>query len=222
MKIGILGLAGAGKDTFAGMLQAALAARGHAFGTVKYATPIKELTRRAFRMPSTVDLEDRVLKETTLQVDQDRMMIEVYYTLNKVLKFTSDELDLAADLYAEHLAHYTELTPRKFQQILGTEIVRAVDPNAWVNVVKNMDADVIVTDVRFDNELCDYNILVQRFPIRQRPEHTSEHFAWDLQFEDGLHLRYDELHQVLNYPEYTLQDLRVRAEQLAKSIEKKL
>ncbi|QGH73772.1 putative dNMP kinase [Vibrio phage vB_VhaP_VH-5] len=175
MKVGILGLAGAGKDTFANMLLEHLPD----FKIDRYARPLKELTCRIFGL-TMEEVEDRVLKEQVQRVQQDTMIEEVLYTLTKVLRFTPEQLEQASELYFEHLGHYTELSPRKFQQIFGTDVVRAVQEDAWVQRLQKVPKNLIVPDVRFENELCDVNFLIAGVTPEQRPEHISEHYAWNL------------------------------------------
>ena len=176
MKIGILGLAGSGKDTFANMLLEHLPD----FKIDRYARPLKELTCRIFNL-TMEEVEDRVIKEKPVQVSRDTMVHEVFDTLNNVLNFTDEELDKASELYFEHFQSTRAMSPREFQQIFGTDVVRAVKPTAWVDRLHSVQGSLIVPDVRFENELCDYNILVLKEFETPRPQHTSEHYAWDLE-----------------------------------------
>lgn len=182
MRIGILGLINSGKDTFAAMLQEELELLGVTYGIDKYALPLKELTSKIYGL--TLDeLEDRVIKEKPVQVDRDHMVQCVFHTLSVVLKFTGDELDKASELYFEHFCSARAISPREFQQVFGTYVVRATKPSAWVEYLQSKADDVIVTDVRFRNELCKYNILMVRsIAETPKPVHASEHFAWELQF----------------------------------------
>lgn len=175
LTVGIIGLAGAGKDTFAQMLLEHL----DGFSIDRYAAPIKDLTCRVFNL-TDVQVEDRVLKEQVQPVHQDIMIEEVLHTLTKVLKFTPEQLEQASELYFEHLGHCTELSPRKFQQLIGTDVVRAVQDDAWVQRLQKVQKNLIVPDVRFENELCDYNVLILKDFEVPRPQHISEHYAWDL------------------------------------------
>lgn len=175
IKVGILGLAGSGKDTFATMLQKHLTD----FTIDRYAAPIKELTARLFEC-SVDDIEDRDFKEKPEQINRDDMMDEVYHCLDEVLRFTDDELDKASELYFEHFGSARAISPREFMQVFGTDVVRAVKPNAWVQHLQGKDGNLIVPDVRFENELCDYNLLITREFETPRPTHPSEQYAWDL------------------------------------------
>lgn len=176
IKVGILGLMGSGKDTFANMLLEHLPD----FKIDRYARPLKELTCRIFNL-TMVEVEDRVIKEKPVQVSRDTMVHEVFDTLSNVLNFTDEELDKASELFFEHFQSAHAMSPREFQQIFGTDVVRVVKPTAWVDRLHSVQGNLIVPDVRFENELCDYNILVLKEFETPRPQHTSEHYAWDLE-----------------------------------------
>lgn len=180
MHVGILGLAGSGKDTFAKMLQEELATLGHCFSLESYAKPLKVLTSIIFDL--TLDeLEDRELKETPKEIDPDYAVQAVFNLLNKTLQFTPEELETASEKYFEVLGNKTYLSPREFQQLFGTDVVRATKSTAWVDYLQAKKGNLIVTDVRFENELCDHNFLIMGQTGNSRPGHPSEHYAWDLE-----------------------------------------
>ena len=180
MHVGILGLAGSGKDTFAKMLQEELLALGHTFSLESYAKPLKVLTSIIFDL-TLEELEDRELKETPKEIDPDYAVQAVFNLLNKTLQFTPEELETASEKYFEVLGHKTYLSPREFQQLFGTDVVRATKSTAWVDYLQAKKGNIIVTDVRFKNELCGINFLMIREQYYPEPEHSSEHFAWSLQ-----------------------------------------
>lgn len=179
IKVGILGLAGAGKDTFANMLLEHLPD----FKIDRYARPLKELTCRIFGL-TMAEIEHRVIKEKPKQVSRDVMVHEVFETLSKVLKFTDEDMDKASELFFEHFQSARAMSPREFQQIFGTDVVRAVKPTAWVDRLHSVQGNLIVPDVRFENELCDYNILIMREEDVSEPTHSSELYAWRLEYSD--------------------------------------
>lgn len=180
MHVGILGLAGSGKDTFAKMLQEELLALGHTFSLESYAKPLKVLTSIIFDL--TLDeLEDRELKETPKEIDPDYAVQAVFNLLNKTLQFTPEELETASEKYFEVLGNKTYLSPREFQQLFGTDVVRATKSTAWVDYLQAKKGNLIVTDVRFENELCGMNFLLMREQYVPEPTHVSEHFAWSLE-----------------------------------------
>lgn len=218
MHVGILGLAGSGKDTFAKMLQEELATLGHCFSLESHAKPLKVLTSVIFDL--TLDeLEDRELKETPKEIDPDYAVQAVFNLLNKTLQFTPEELETASEKYFEVLGHKTYLSPREFQQLFGTDVVRATKSTAWVDYLQAKKGNLIVTDVRFENELCEENFLVQRHIHAVRPEHTSEHLAWDLAYVEDYWLEFDEeIRQVFNYRDYSLEELQEQAKRASRRL----
>ena len=222
MKVGILGLVGSGKSTFSKMLQEELATLGHNFSLESYAKPLKVLTSVIFDL--TLDeLEDRELKETPKEIDPDYAIQAVFNLLNKTLQFTPEELETASEKYFEVLGNKTYLSPREFQQLFGTDVVRATKSTAWVDYLQAKQGNLIVTDVRFGNELCDRNYILHRHPLAPRPTHPSEHLAWDLEHVEGYWLSYDRyIYQVFNTEYYTLVELQAQAKRAARRIHKKL
>lgn len=215
IKVGILGLAGSGKDTFATMLQKHLTD----FTIDRYAAPIKALTARLFEC-SLEDIEDRDFKEKPKQVSRDKMIIEVYFCLNRTLGFNDDELDKASELFFEHFGSARAISPREFLRIFGTDVVRAVKPTAWVDYLQGENANLIVPDVRFENELCDINILVERVVGGTRPQHSSEQFVWDL---THTNTKYDDvMFLVENHSGTTIPELYAQAVILADYITQQL
>ena len=180
IKVGILGLAGSGKDTFASMLQDELSKLGHDFKIDRYARPIKELTSRIFGL--TLDeIEHRVTKELPTRINLTVLINACNAMLQYTLKFNPQEIEQAQDLLYKYFAGCTELSPRQFQQHFGTDVVRAVRPNAWVDILQERDENLLVPDVRFENELCDINFLIMREQYTPEPTHSSEYFAWSLE-----------------------------------------
>lgn len=218
MHVGILGLVGSGKSTFSKMLQEELATLGHCFALESYAKPLKVLTSTIFDL--TLDeLEDRELKETPKEIDPDYAIQAVFNLLNKTLQFTPEELETASEKYFEVLGNKTYISPREFQQLFGTDVVRATKSTAWVDYLQSKKGNLIVTDVRFENELCTDNFLLTRWEAPPRPEHPSEHLAWDLQYAKDVWL--PTVPHICNGISYaTLQGLRENAEWVASNIVK--
>lgn len=179
MKIGLIGLAGAGKDTFALMLQEALRAHGREFVIDRYAAPLKDLASKVFGY-TLEQIEDRDLKEKPVQFRRDEAIDHVFHCLENVLKFNDEQMDEASHLYFETFQGCRAMSPREFLQLFGTEVVRKVDKDAWRNRLQNQSGDFLVPDVRFGNEVLDFNILIKRYVPPTKPTHSSEHLAYDL------------------------------------------
>lgn len=170
MKIGIIGLAGAGKDEVAGMLSAI-----NGYPVKRYASKLKLAARNVFGE----HFDDRKVKEVSHYVNPDHMLECTFNMLSTIL--TDEELLKAGELYDEHLGLRTNISPREYQQILGTEVGRAIDKEVWVRAIKNSKGDCIVPDVRFGGELLDKNILVVRKGLAVPTNvHSSEALAVDL------------------------------------------
>lgn len=73
---------------------------------------------------------------------------------------------------------YEELSPRKFMQLLGTEYFRFCKDDFFVRLMQNSYKDVIIPDVRFENEaaICDLLIGIYR-DVPSVNDHVSEEFA---------------------------------------------
>lgn len=177
MKIGLIGLAGAGKDTSAVILQRVLAEQGLKFEIDRYAAPLKNAAKEVFG----ANFDERSVKEVDVFVNQDTM-IEASFRCLRRLGFTEAEHDKASELFFEHIGFLEYLSPRLYQQLLGTEVVRAVRPSAWVDRIRRLNRNIIIPDARFENEVSDCNLLITRFQNIDKPKHPSEYLAWDLQF----------------------------------------
>lgn len=183
MKLGLLGLPAAGKDTAAEILQRVLAEQGMHFEIKKYAGLLKEATRLAFGD----NFDDRDVKEERVFVTPelaDKLIDATDYICLKLGIIDEEEFELYNDLCVKHIDSKTWISPREFQQLLGTDVVRAIDPDAWVNYLKREDGNFIVSDVRFINELLDFNVLCWRDTWECSQEvHTAERLAITAQIE---------------------------------------
>lgn len=176
MKIGLLGLAGSGKDTAAEILQRVLRGQGMNFEIKKYAGLLKEATRLAFGD----NFDDRDVKEERVFVTPDladKIIDATDYICLKLGIVDEAEFELYNDLCVKHIDSKTWISPREFQQLLGTEVVRTIDPDAWVKYLTEQDGNFIISDVRFANELVDYNVLCWRNNGEACMWHTSEALA---------------------------------------------
>ncbi|AZU98499.1 hypothetical protein [Acinetobacter phage AbKT21phiIII] len=211
-KIGLIGLAGAGKDTVAVILQEALKERGQVFEIDRYAGLLKEAARQVFGE----NFDDRNVKEVDKFVDlylADKIIDATDYVYLKLNRSDID-LDEWNDLCQKHIDSCTWMSPRKFQQLLGTEVGRALDENIWVNYLKNQDRNLIIPDVRFGNEDVDFNILITRHPVPQGKLHSSEVYAAELQLSDNP---YDYVDYVI-HNDGSIEDLKRKVQQLVNKI----
>ncbi|HCH8289387.1 TPA: hypothetical protein NNU74_004490 [Salmonella enterica] len=211
-KIGLIGLAGAGKDTVAVILQEALKEVGHAFEIDRYAGLLKEAARQVFGE----NFDDRNVKEVDKFVDlylADKIIDATDYVYLKLNRSDID-LDEWNALCQTHIDSCTWMSPRKFQQLLGTEVGRALDENIWVNYLKNQDRNLIIPDVRFGNELVDFSILITRHPVPQGKLHSSEVYAAELQLSDNP---YDYVDYVI-HNDGSIDDLKRKVKQLVNKI----
>lgn len=195
IKLGLLGLAVSGKDTAAEILQRVLAEQGMCFPIMKYAGLLKEATRLAFgdnfddrdvkeeRVFVTPDLADKIIDAT------DYIWVKLW---GNNTYYMQKYFDLYNDLCTKHIDSKTWISPREFQQLLGTDVVRTIDPDAWVKYLTEQDGNYIVSDVRFANELLDYNVLLWRGDVMDTEAHVSEDFArglmHDVTFMDAPYL----------------------------------
>lgn len=211
-KIGLIGLAGNGKDTVAVILQEALKERGLVFEIDRYAGLLKEAARQVFGE----NFDDRDVKEVDKFVDlylADKIIDATDYVYLKL-----NRSDIALDewnaLCQKHINSCTWMSPRKFQQLLGTEVGRALDENIWVNYLKNQDRNLIIPDVRFGNEDVDFNILITRHPVPKGKLHASEVYAAELQLSDNP---YDYVDYVI-HNDGSIDDLKRKVQQLVNKI----
>ncbi|AZU99278.1 dNMP kinase [Acinetobacter phage vB_AbaP_APK93] len=211
-KIGLIGLAGAGKDTVAVILQEALKERGQVFEIDRYAGLLKEAARQVFGE----NFDDRNVKEVDKFVDlylADKIIDATDYVYLKLNRSDID-LDEWNALCQKHIDSCTWMSPRKFQQLLGTEVGRAIDPDIWVNYLKNQDRNLIIPDVRFGNEDVDFNILITRHPVPQGKLHASEVYAAELQLSDNP---YDYVDYII-HNDGSIEDLKRKVQQLVNKI----
>ncbi|ADQ12731.1 putative dNMP kinase [Acinetobacter phage phiAB1] len=211
-KIGLIGLAGSGKDTVAVILQEALKERGQVFEIDRYAGLLKEAARQVFGE----NFDDRNVKEVDKFVDlclADKIIDATDYVYLKLNRSDID-LDEWNALCQKHIDSCTWMSPRKFQQLLGTEVGRAIDPDIWVNYLKNQDRNLIIPDVRFGNEDVDFNILITRHPVPQGKLHASEVYAAELQLSDNP---YDYVDYVI-HNDGSIDDLKRKVQQLVNKI----
>lgn len=178
MKLGICGLANAGKDTAAVILQELLTLDSQTpqYTIDRYAKPLKVAARTIFGDK----FDGRDYKEVPVKVDQDTV-IEASFKALRSAKLTDEEMDKASELFFDHIGFYNHLSPRKYQQLLGTEVGRATRSTIWSDRLTKCNRNIIVPDVRFGSELLDVNILIRRTPVGLHGTvHASELLATEM------------------------------------------
>lgn len=184
MRIIVFGLAGAGKDTVANMLLEHLPDAK----VTKFAKKIKEVALSIFGE----DFDKRDVKEVATSVK----LFDTYGACGLLFRELWEDpqmSDAALKRCCEVLVEYdpqdtgyVRLSPRKFQQLLGTEIVRYIEEDTWINATKKETSGedtFIITDGRFENEiLSKEDKLVYVFRTKSTDElkslsqHSSEEF----------------------------------------------
>lgn len=206
-KIGLVGLAGAGKDEAAKIIKELLP---H-YEIDRYAAILKEAARQVFGE----NFDDRDVKEESVFMTPqlwDKLWDAVDYTALKVTPNGSPLYDVFMDYADKAFSNLTWISPRLFQQLLGTEVGRNVHPNIWVNYLRNQERNLIIPDVRFDNELVNFNILITRHPVPKGKLHASEVFAAELMLMDDP---FNYVNHIV-YNDGSLADLRDKLKYLLK------
>ena len=186
MKLGLIGLAGAGKDTAAVIMQRILKEQtGEHYTIERYAGLLKTCARRVFGD----NFDNRDVKEVMIPVTKELhdLMIAVTSYCQRELGIRDADIARWHSLCNKHLGSLSEVSPRLFQQLLGTEVGRAINTDVWVNYLHSQDYDMIITDCRFPNELVDKNILIIRHDVPENI-HSSEEFAAKLQTDHTARL----------------------------------
>jgi len=130
MLIVISGKGRSGKDTAATIIKGLFESKNETCITIAYADFLKEILGKCFN-----------LSEEQLYGSLKEYPIEHMPIRTRSGKVTN------------HL-----WTTRKLLQFLGTDVLRTIDPDCWVNVVKNMYFttsydNFVITDARFENEV---------------------------------------------------------------------
>ena len=183
MRIGLIGVAGSGKDTTGKFLQEILLRKGIDLAIQKFAAPLKEITAKVFG--ENFDERDTKEKEVDfLQDKKEKVYSEVSVFLDSLDISAEDKDNFIGYMFDNLLQFADKCSPRKFQQVLGGA-GRFVDAEFWVKVQK--DKSGIFTDVRFQNEADTMDKLIYVFrPCVDTPAYNkylsgtldkSEHFA---------------------------------------------
>lgn len=196
MRIGFIGLAGAGKDTAANLCLETL--KGSGFTIDRFAGPLKRAAERVFGE----HFDDRDVKEVPVPVTGDlyeRMVDAGFLCAVELFGENEDLLDKSSDAFCktflkfdhgyENLDEPELISPRVFQQLLGTDVMRSVQDSCFRDRFIGKDR-LLVPDCRFQNELdvLDAAFLIFNQDIVPVAKHISEEFAADLT-EDYLDCR---------------------------------
>lgn len=232
MIVGFLGLARSGKDTAAQMVieieRLFLDKDGNdsIYRRDSFAAPMKRLSISLFGKDS--ELPEN--KEKEVDVDMEDLNLIIHEIADMMAGSKADmeweykytNAYAHADEVLTKGIHDGKLSPRRFQQLVGTEIVRHLNPTYWVDrlvadAAKHPEKITLVTDVRYQNELdvCDSVVHVKRDMNTRVHSHTSEQLA-TLAQESGiadLLTKPVPFYTIVNNG--TLEDLRKQIEALA-------
>lgn len=183
--IGVTGLVGSGKSTVANYL-----VENHGFTRLSFAAPLKKMLRTL----------DPIIGNTIIKSEIESVVHPTHLS-----ELTETENELKAGPFGVEY--------RRLMQFLGTECIRAVDPDFWTNAAKaqlsNPDGRYVFDDIRFPNEakvITDHNPMglwnIQRPStevVGDRKLHVSEQHAGIMgEFAqlvnddlDGLHRQVD-------------------------------
>lgn len=183
LPIGISGKAGSGKDTVANILQAFhylemndmwgteeltehnlpsiikainINPKLYMFKVIKFADPLKQIV--AIMLGVTVEqLEEREFKESQLGEEWWKYCNVSNTNDSTILDITMIAYNEKSKEVYHKNTPLLKLTPRNILQLMGTEVVRNIHPNAWVNIamkkVSISDKIVLIPDMRFRNEM---------------------------------------------------------------------
>ena len=184
MIIGLVGKAGVGKDTAAQILSklknmpiASFARPLHEAAKFVFGDDCLERDNKETPMPFGIDGYNKMLDDWLipfLNTEEVQSIIKdepIFYNLIRLV-FIDSEGDCT------YPAPYEQLSPRKFMQLLGTEYFRFCMDDFFVRLMQNSYKDVIIPDVRFENEaaVCDLLIGIHR-DVPSVNGHVSEEFA---------------------------------------------
>lgn len=174
MRIGITGLAGAGKDTAAEILSELSGIK-----VARYAAPLKQAA--LFVFGSTFDNRDtKEVRVPFYGTSLEDRAIEAAIELQHILFHTERERDAFTERFMQIVHPQEELSPREFQQLVGTECARAVSSTVFQEYLIRTRSYAIIPDVRFEEEVdvLDWLIVIDRDVPKLN--HPSEDLALNL------------------------------------------
>ncbi len=165
MWIGLHGKAGVGKDSIGKLLADKLGYELYA-----YAIPLKELC--AEFIPELPWYGNKTEKETEYLVRELNFNFKVNFGSELGLRW--DVLHAINIYFLDILENKDTITAREILQYVGTDIVRKMQgQDFWVNLGQAKE-NVVITDVRFVNELADYNVKLLGGISKSGDTHESE------------------------------------------------
>lgn len=180
MIIGLVGKAGAGKDTAAQILS-----KLKNIPIAPFARPLHEAAKFVFGD----DCLERDKKEIPVPFGFERFTklrlgwLIPFLETEEVQFITKDRHIFYTRIFPVFTNpatgdFYEQLSPRKFMQLLGTEYFRFCTDKFFVRLMQNSYENVIIPDVRFENEaaICDLLIGIHR-DVPSVNAHSSEDFA---------------------------------------------
>lgn len=174
MRIGLHGKAGVGKDSIGQLLAKKLGLEIYA-----YADPLKELCKEF--IPELPWWGTKTEKETEYLVRDLDFNFTV--TFGSELGLRWDVLHAINVYFLDILENKETITTREILQYVGTDIVRKMQGHDfWVNLGQSKE-NVVITDVRFVNELVDYNFKIVGGISDSEDTHQSELGIDDVYFD---------------------------------------
>lgn len=182
-----MGRKGAGKDTIAEQSASELQKQNYSVSNLKLAQPLKDSCLKLFQsVQPDIDIEDREAKEQEFSFRFPVLIQHLLQDCQSILEFTTEaERNQLEDHISELMVSHSHessagkndqlvkflpdnmvsISPRKYQQMMGTEICRAFDNDIWVNHLlrsvlelhqteqkDKQERCLQITDVRFSNE----------------------------------------------------------------------
>ena len=187
MRIGLIGVAGAGKDTAAKMLSDLTGKP-----VVSFAKPLHEAAIHIWgdkALNREEKEKEQILGERSFEWFNDyhmALLTKINSKQNVITEGNLYKLLALRGLFTDPATGriYETITPRKFMQTYGTEYWRNISPTVWVDLVCDEYDDCIVPDVRFTDEamIFDLLIVIKRDGVAPVSSHISEELA--KQFKD--------------------------------------
>lgn len=174
MRIGLHGLAGTGKSSLGELL-----AHKTGYELYAYANPLKQLC--AEFIPELPWYGNKTEKETEYLVRDLNFNFKVDFGSLLGLRF--DVLHAINVYFLDIVENKETVSAREILQYVGTEIIRNMQGrDFWVDLGKAQD-NVVITDVRFLNELVDFNIKLLGGISESGDTHESEAGIPDTYFD---------------------------------------